>query len=452
MADVSPAAKRIGRKNVNPSPMIGAYHGAHLDIEYMSDQDSNAKETSGGGRVLGLCLTNWSFGEASLGLRLLRNSQYEAAHFVTSPLQQPLFSHNGLPTTNLAFRKRSLNQLAILSVAEQLQPTEILLVDALTFCESERVFEFGFEFLFSLGVPVSAVDIYACDGELGDRVTQGRRRVKVFEAYEELVNRLDRVYRPCPIYDPQLAREPGVRDGVVCYSAITTDGTSNDSDSQQQDPGVADRASRDRPLKVVMTVASWEEELANAESQKDTKRLVRAYLVALLEALHDIRKVAVDLIGAADESYLPGPSFVVNHHGKVAPEELTRILQSADLFLSTNIIAATIGKALAVGCPVACVYNSETRMLDKGGWRPPDPKDREIELPPFWLCPIGWYQFLNPLLRKSRYLDCLRLVELGSPVTPAARSLVEYSESGIISPEGQAFLKETLHLPPVVWR
>ncbi len=90
------------------------------------------------GRILVICLTNWSFGEATLGIQLIQNSQYKELHFAISPFLEPLFRYHNIPYTKLIPGAVStINQLILMSIVQDLGPDEIILADPLTFIESE---------------------------------------------------------------------------------------------------------------------------------------------------------------------------------------------------------------------------------------------------------------------------------------------------------------------------
>jgi Family of unknown function (DUF6365) len=115
----------------------------------------------------------------------------------------------------------------------------------------------------------------------------------------------------------------------------------------------------------------------------------------------------------ADSRYIWMPSL--------SPENFDRLLGSVDLFLSANISATTIGRAIAAGVPVLVVQNSCRADTVEGAeeWIGRAVSEhlkawlhRSVPLYPFSLWPLGYWQFLKPLLQDNPYREALEVVEL----------------------------------------
>jgi hypothetical protein len=92
-----------------------------------------------------------------------------------------------------------------------------------------------------------------------------------------------------------------------------------------------------------------------------------------------------------------------------------------DLFLSMNISATTIAKAMVFNVPTLVIQNSVsagTREEAEAAMPcPPSPAllkwlDRSLPLFPFVLWPIGYYRYLKPILQDNPYVAVLDVAEL----------------------------------------
>jgi hypothetical protein len=103
------------------------------------------------------------------------------------------------------------------------------------------------------------------------------------------------------------------------------------------------------------------------------------------------------------------------------PERFDNVIASVDLLLSANISATTITKAMVYGVPTMVIENAQsvsTREQAEAllgspassflqGWL-----EKNVPLFPFSLWPLGYYRFLQPLLRDNPYRAALDVVPL----------------------------------------
>jgi hypothetical protein len=106
---------------------------------------------------------------------------------------------------------------------------------------------------------------------------------------------------------------------------------------------------------------------------------------------------------------------------QVSPDDFDRLLSSIDLFLSANITATTLGRAVAAGVPIMVVQNScggqtaveveamagSTLSASLRSWL-----EKVAPLYPFSVWPLGYAQFLKPLLRDNPFHEALNIFEL----------------------------------------
>ena len=106
--------------------------------------------------------------------------------------------------------------------------------------------------------------------------------------------------------------------------------------------------------------------------------------------------------------------------GQMASAEFDVLLASVDLLLSANVSAMTLSKAFLVGTPSIVIQNSvdaETidDVVEQIKFLSPNIEswlNATLPLFPFRLWPLGYYRFLEPLLKDNPFCDACPTIEL----------------------------------------
>lgn len=388
------------------------------------------------GRVLLICLANWSFGEMTLGLRLLEHAKLEAAHLVVAPFMAPMVQHHGMSfTTLIPGRAPEINKLIFLSAFQDFAPDEIVLSDPLTFLESGAYYGLTPDFLSSLGVKICGLDIYALSCVTQRALPSGL----IFEDYERYMSSvLSKFYVPCPLFDPRSLPPSGAATNVSGYSSLPALAPSDT-------PRLERRRAGDGAIRIVVTCAAWEDKIPLDPRLRSIQRCIRQYMFDVLAALSRQAPVHVDVIGMADlQGYASARSLPYKFHATVSPTEFRSIVEESDLYLSSNITASSISTSLMLDTPVVCVQNSEDFTLRL------EPEGVDVVVPPVLVSPIGWYHFLQPMLEQSRYARSIGRLELSTPIEQAARDIFDRIESRAWKAVVEEYLRDIRALPPVV--
>ena len=144
-------------------------------------------------------------------------------------------------------------------------------------------------------------------------------------------------------------------------------------------------------------------------------RLVAGYLAQLGPAVHlvHVGPKTLELDALLGERYHWLPS--------VSPDAFDNIIASSDLFLTPNISATTITKALVSGVPVVALQNSlvgdtlEAICAQLPFCVSPFLADwirSALPLYPFSMWPLGYHAFLAPLLANNPYAEAFDILEL----------------------------------------
>jgi hypothetical protein len=346
------------------------------------------------GKHLVLAFGGVSWGETALGVAIARELQRrgDVVVFVTHPACRPLLigatfsvefvkSDEDLRRT-VSFGLDASNDLSSIVLADDRIAADVLDaagIDPASFLESPA--------------PVIAIDTWdrAITGDTID-LASGRR----YEAATVPGAALRIV--PIPLASPE---GPGTRCRILPKGIRVADG---DRDRCRASFGMNPR---DRA--VLVCTASFQAE--ERDSDAAVPELVSAYLSELGADVHVVH------VG-------PTASALVRHLGNryhwvrsLTPYRFDLLLGSVDLLLSLNISATTIGKAIASRLPTVVIQNTVEGFAQN---------DAAAGVPRFRVWPIGFVDFLAPLLASNPYRDTFVTCELfdRQQVVDTCRSLL----------------------------
>jgi Family of unknown function (DUF6365) len=94
------------------------------------------------------------------------------------------------------------------------------------------------------------------------------------------------------------------------------------------------------------------------------------------------------------------------HFSKLPYQMLHEKLAAADLFVTANVLSVTLAQAVLAGVPALVLENHQTfgpaELPDWAGVTAPLLHSAY----PFRVAPLGWHDFLEPLLAGNPYADC----------------------------------------------
>jgi Family of unknown function (DUF6365) len=356
-----------------------------------------------GRKHLFLALDAAAWGRVALGLDIAHELQREGDRvlFVAHTTTAPLVRTSSFPLEELTEHLGPLSQLCVESYVEAEAPQSIVLCD---FHSCTRYFELrGVDptFVTRQNVPVIAMDIWNCHETGLQMDLVGGESVPRADRIEQFRGRIV----PVPIGRPNT---PGAYCGLSSPVLLARSVCRH----IRQNLGLTD-ANR----AVLFCTAGWQHGLQDSDFHRlatAVPQLLWTYLAQVDPRVRLVHIGPVPLpLEAAGDRYLWMPA--------VTPNNFDRLLGSVDLFLSANISATTVGRAITSGVPVVVVENScraET-VADAeavlGGALSPALRawfESAAPLYPFSLWPLGYWQFLRPLLRDNPYCSAIDVLEL----------------------------------------
>lgn len=359
-------------------------------------------------RILFVCLGSKAFGEAVMALDLARRldgRRFRCA-FLTSPnIAVLLGDHPELQALELQDDAHAVNRLLVGGFVDGFEPSLVILCDFLTFAFSQSSFGLTLEDVRAWGAPVASLDCY--EWESGDFVIDFLNGTTA--AMPDTLVDMDGVLRPCP-----LNRPASIRGRTVCYSfldAPSAEGSLPRREEARRRLGL----DPEQPL-FLTTEALWQRRRPRSFEGPFLERvdgLLGWYLRRLGRPCTWMRVGLVEsparrIEGGVDERHLPS-----------LPEgEFETLLAAADLFVSTNVAATSLGKCLRLGTPALLLYNSraaagEEALLGQGvSARMRALLRGSYPLRPFLMYPMGWFEFLGPVLTDNPFVDTIHRAEI----------------------------------------
>jgi hypothetical protein len=146
-------------------------------------------------------------------------------------------------------------------------------------------------------------------------------------------------------------------------------------------------------------------------------RLLAHYLRQLPPSTHFL------IVGQAPPELAGLPADRVHVLPPCSPARFTTMLGAADLVLSLNVGATTVARAVLSDIPTVVLANSVAvagpEAIDEAAARlgglTPTVRDWLAEMTPlhkFRMWPLGFHDFLEPILADNQYTDALTILEL----------------------------------------
>jgi len=365
-------------------------------------------------KVLVLAMSSAGYGETLIGLTLARDlaGMGMPVRFVIDTMSVSLLRAAQFPYVALDAQMGPLAALLVDQEVANFRPDVIVLSDYFTYC---GVFakRFGLDpwFIDRYGVPIVPIDIWEWN--------HTRFAVDVFcekhISVSERILTMDAYLRPVPL----------------CHPTSNGDSKAFPFALQRGRPRAGTRR-RDHLRRVLglsrtdtlllMTLARWQtldydDENGNLMA-RETPGLLRAYLNQL--------PASVQILTVGERLYLDTTveATRVHHFPSCDPSRFAMLLEASDAFLGLNVAATTMTQAVYCGLPSVVLVNSRRTALAKP--RPPSKRPRahastkeyvtwledHVPLYPFRLWPLGFYEFMAPMLEANSYCSTFLQVEL----------------------------------------
>jgi hypothetical protein len=358
--------------------------------------------------VLFIVTSFWAYGEVSIACEFavrVKAAGFEPM-FLIPASHEKIIKRHGFRYTTLMPRLGKVNRIIMKDLEERYHPSPVILADFLNynFCENHY------------GLTYDDLSIFS--GRLGtfddfDWVLTGQK-MDTYGFKAQKFGEIDiRKYGfglcPCPIVNP------GRKQANTYYYPLISKSLPYDrkkTEIWKRKLGLP----VEKPL-ILFTSATWQE-------------IYKQYpeVIAFVEAANEVFAFCLEELSRQYQVIYIGPegyftsrkSKSVTHLQQLAPEVFEEYLLATDVFLSRNITSTALARLALSGIPAVNLKNSvffKDKSLDLQAL-PFTPLDwvagklAELELCyPYRMFPVGWYNFLSPVIKGNPYLKTIKQAE-----------------------------------------
>ncbi|MGW1022914.1 DUF6365 family protein [Streptomyces sp. NPDC002577] len=364
-------------------------------------------------RLLFFALSTAGYGETVIGTSLAQQLRPLGvqSHFVISAISEPVLKRSGIPHTLIDQKMGPLARLIVDDLVETYRPDAIVLADYFTF---SGVFQNRYRlqpwFIEEYGLPILPIDIWEWE--------KTSFAIDMFEEDRHVDKRILEMpahLRPVPLAHPE-------REGRA-YPFRLWEGTERVSRRTKQHLfttfglGPQDRL-------VMLPVANWQQlpedrydSSIGTHVLRGVPRLLAHYLAQLPETTHFL------VIGQAPPEVGGLPVERTHVLPPCSPARFSTLLGSCDLVLSLNIGATTLARAITSDIPGIALTNSFAvpgtdaveQVAERLGGLTGFVREWLTGMVPLHrlrMWPLGFHDFLEPILTANPYTDAFPDIEL----------------------------------------
>lgn len=358
-------------------------------------------------RLMVIALGMLSNGEITIAMEVLsrvKNKNTDICFVLHEKMSRQVLA-NGFNVVLINSRSHLENRERFKKAVEKFKPDLLLCADVFTMDFSATWSGIDLEMLKSTGIPVGTFDEYEWESTQFIQDYSG----KPAKMKGELITNSDFLIRPCPVNRPE---QLNIKNIVNC-SLFDID---NLLDTYKKDivkkTDWRESLRIPKESKVIMIVNSTWEYVEVGRSFESSRlmewmpRIINNYLMELNKPLTILH------VGGKKWSFTDQNRIDYRHFVNVDPCNYNRMINCADLFLSTNLISVTLSRAALCGIPVVLFQNDKYVDFNKLSTvvsKMPDWYQQmagEVKaVAPFKIFPWGWYRFLEPVMKDNTYGD-----------------------------------------------
>lgn len=355
--------------------------------------------------ILFIVTSFWSYGELVIACEFAKRiskNEYKP-YFLIPPTHEKIIRSYQFSFTTLLPRNGNINRIILKDIENRLKPRVVLLADFLNYNFCEEHYGLKTEDLNIFLGKLGTFDNFnwSITGEHMD--TYGFR-AKGFAEID--VRKYGFSLCPCPITSPL---ESGESEDTFYYELIS-EKLPYDIDNTKKwklELGI--------PLEqklILFTHATWQE---TYKQYPDVKAFVEANNEAFDYIIKELAKKHYIICVGAKSRYSNAESANIHFLEQLSPTDFEKYLLATDLFISRNITSTSLARAVVSGVPSVnfsnSIFFSEKRTIDLNElkFKPIDKIQKLLETLrrcyPYRMFPVGWYKFLNPILKENSYYN-----------------------------------------------
>lgn len=330
-------------------------------------------------KILFIVTSYWSFGEMEIAVQFAKGiSNRESVLFWVPRKHETYVKAQGFQTVPLYFNMPKLNRIMLKNIQDSFSPDFIVLSDYLNYIFCERHYGLTLDDLEIFPGHVGCFDLYNQIG-LPRRMDTYGFRGKLIELNEREINFF---IHPCPLLDASINEPAENRFAVSLVDKIAL---------RSEEEKKHAKSSLGLPMnkKVILTTkALWQ---TTYKKYPKAKQFVETSEAIFRNLLAELAKDYYVVVIGAEEKMGDGIQFLHS----LPPNVFESYINSADLFLSRNIISTSFAKVILRGIEGVVLVNSH----DNEGYK-------------CKMYPVGWYDYIAPIENGNSYFQCFEQYEM----------------------------------------
>lgn len=361
--------------------------------------------------ILFIVTSFWAYGELLIAVEFAKRA-YKAGYkpiFLIPPSHKKIIQNHPFKHTMLIPGSGKINRILLQDIEHCYAPKLVILADFLNYHFCERHYGLLPKDLEIFSGKIGTFDDFSWD------LTSNRMDTYGFHAkgYGELsLDDYSFYLSPCPLNHPK----SDITSKQFCYAHHDNLTWCDEVKKREA------RKALDIPLDkkvILLTIATWQHTHVAYPQVENFVNISNKMLEHILLQLGD--DTFIICVG-------PEMIFTTNKptnyraYKQLQPADFEVCLFASDLFLSSNITSATLAKATLSGIPAIVFFSSVYKQ---------DDKIKQLSNPafqitpfaqtlfeqveycyPFRMFPVGWYDFLTPLVHNNLFCNTLMQVEL----------------------------------------
>lgn len=355
---------------------------------------------------------------------------------------------SGCPYITLYPQAKELNKMLLGDLIQKHCPDLIILSDFFTFEFRKSSSGIDFDFLRKIGSPIISIDSYQWQSTDHDLDFMSGPKIKL----PDIVKEMDGFLRPCPLNNEAVK----FNNSVVYRSVQPIRLMTSRKSSIRKALSIPHNA-----FVIFSANAAWEKVILNLSNTRDkifirsVPNLIEKYISELDGEIYWIR-----VAPRIHNSKMKIGNSVIYDYQPMSQNKFNSLLSISDLFITTNVVSTTLIKCLAMNIPSLFLHNSfyANNLRELELMAPfeltgtvTNAIRRSYPVKPFLMFPMGWKNFLTPLLNNNGYCQTFLKAEIFDEASILMNITRIRNKEGTnyLIKQRQAYLNKTMDLPTI---
>jgi hypothetical protein len=364
-------------------------------------------------RHLLVAIHDRSWGRTEIAVRVARElrARGDEPRFLIHTSAIPLLQGTGFDYEPVADHLWGLVRLLLDTQVQQIRPESVIYFDFFNTCN--YLLQLGIEdseFLVGYDCPIASLDTwdYARTGHRFDLFGKPVGSLALGDKQAKIAQFSRIPYRLIPVPIAACDRKPGK------FACLPTPSPEIDRNYWRSQLGIpkGDRI-------ILFCTSDWQELRGDDASGRRVSGLLPKLIAEYVKQLGSI----AHLVHVGPKAYDLDTALAGRYHWHppLGRTEFERMMAGSDLLLSANISATTVAWAMQLQVPVVVLRNSQTLERLEDAERVATTKlsrsvlthlGEALPIYPFSLWPLGYYDFLRPILEDNSYCQTFEAIEI----------------------------------------